>query len=106
MTSANSAMPIKATMTTMPMPPSGFRRNSRANCPSDEGFDHVPGSGLGMGIVRAECAISVPDPWIDDRVEEVDEQIDGDDRRDHDQRNALDHRVVSLHDGIEEELAD
>src|SRR5204862_3795178 len=48
---------------------------------------------------------SVPYPRVEDRVERVDAEVDEDDDRHHDEVDALDHRIVSLVDRVEQEAA-
>src|SRR5213594_1032710 len=72
-------MTSMATTTTKPKAPSGLRRTARA------------------------IADLVANAGIDDGIERVHGQVDEDDGADHDEVDALDHGIVALGDGLEEE---
>src|SRR3954453_10968365 len=56
-------------------------------------------------LISSSAMWSVPDPWIEEGIHDVHEQVHHDDRKRADQHRALDDRQVALLDGVEGEPA-
>src|SRR5262245_47348123 len=107
-------MASMATTSKPPMAPSGLRRTKRARLTrasrirrealSVRGPARSKVVGPGASPTGAPPSL-VADSRIEDGIEGVDGEVDQDDGGDHDQVHALDHRVVPLVDGVEEETA-
>src|SRR6267142_6919682 len=111
MRSANAAMRSSAATITAPIAPSGLRRANRPIATSQRRGPppRRPAAGAPTAPLRASLAAgeltSVPDPRVQHRVEGVDGEIDHDRGRDDQQVHALEHRVVTLVERVEEEPA-
>src|SRR5262249_61836263 len=91
-----------------PRAPRGFLRQKRQSALS-------PGAPTAARRIMRSCAAgaasvstplaiaSVPDPGIEKRVERVDGEVHDDHDRDNEQIDALDHGIVALVDGVEQE---
>src|SRR5690348_8564676 len=102
MRSANTAMTSSASTMTPPMAPSGLRRAKPSTSPASAGSRHGRGSVGETGSVCTVSAISVADPRVEECVGQVDQQVADDDDDDDHEVDALDDRVVALHDGVDE----
>src|SRR5262245_22506381 len=94
---ATIAVRLRSTRPTIAM---GWRRPSRAS-PA-----RAPRTGPVVGVTSAPLIGSVANPRIEDRVEEVDGEVDEDVHGRDDQHHALDDRVVSPQDGVDRQAAD
>src|SRR5215210_2152130 len=56
--------------------------------------------------LTSSSPISVPDPWVEEGIHDVDDQVRQDDRHRADQHGALHDRHVALLDGVERQPAD
>src|SRR5439155_26236228 len=90
-----------------PMAPRGWRRANRSTRLTSEGSRHVRGSVSGTESVWTEFVNRrlVTDSRIQYGVHEIDRQIRQDDDDNDDQVDPLDHRIVALHDRVDEELS-
>src|SRR2546425_686935 len=92
-----------------PMVPSGLRRSiviqTSAYHGSDRGSRRTSTSIVGRGTGVTDMALPVPDPRIEERVGQIDDQVEPDDHRRHDQVHRLHHRVVQTRQRFEEEQA-
>src|SRR5262245_8344843 len=105
---ARTAMRIIPTTIAPPRAPRGFLRQKRQSIRSPG----APKAARRMTRPCAEGAVSVstplaiasvPDPGIEEGVERVDGEVHDDHDRDDEQVDALDHGIVALVDGVEEE---
>ena len=50
--------------------------------------------------------LAVPNPWVDNRVEQVDDEVDDEHHAGHQEHGALDDRVITAEGGIHDRPAD
>src|SRR5450755_798059 len=98
-TSANTASRMSATTSARPI---SAPRLCEYACQNSR---HALASRAG-GLRSAITASCMPDPGIDDAVEQIDDQIDADHNRGDEQDAALHHRVVARLDTVDQPVAD
>src|SRR6266542_1607295 len=110
MRGAPAAIMIMASAMTTPIPIGAYRRSARAMGRLGTSWN-APAAGSSelasrmMAIAAGSHFLSVGDPWVDDHVEHVDHEIDGDDDHGEDGDSALGQWVVTREDGVDEHLA-
>src|SRR5215470_3436080 len=77
---ASSATDASASRTAMPSNPKRFCRRSLR---------------IRLRVVGCKAGLPIPNPWIDDRIQEVDDKVDDHKHRRHDEHRRLDQRVVT-----------
>src|SRR5215813_12316717 len=93
-----------------PRAPSGLRRQKRRRACAARGRTQVCRTGSTLAAASMYRATVLPTSrasasWIEHGVEQIHEEVHEDDDGDHEQVDALDHRVVALENGVEEEAA-
>src|SRR5687768_6169852 len=103
MRSAKHAMSsIEMTMTA-PAAPSGLRRANRQHASGTRASVRARPRARARPAGATPAGALVADARVEDGIERVDDEVDEDDRGDDDEVDPLDHRVVTLVDGIEKE---
>src|SRR5215212_7429989 len=110
-TGANTATRTATTRTTRPVSASGARSSRRSTRLRRGALTPVGGRSATAASTVVMLAPSRrfsgdADAWVDDRVEQVHEQVDDDVRRRRHQHDSLDHRVVALEDRVDRQLAE
>src|SRR2546423_8019358 len=75
-------------------------------CRRSASFSRCEGGDIDSTIGRASVAMSVPDPWIEKHVTQIDGEIDQNVGRGEDQDDALNDRIIAPQDRVDGETAD
>src|SRR2546425_3683018 len=110
--SASTAAASMTTTMTPPIVPRGLRRSIWTQTSAYQG--RVRGKRLAAtataaptdDVGSAGSSLLVPDPRVQKRIGEVDEEVEADDHRRDDQVHRLDDRIVELGERLEEEEPD
>src|SRR5919201_4483462 len=110
MSGATTATRMNATTTASPSTALRRCRNRRQARPA--GLSSAPNSStaivaIAMGHLARRCwspSSQFPEPWIDEDVSDVGEQIEEDVGRRRNQRHALHHRIIAVEDAVDDQL--
>src|SRR5688572_20951749 len=105
MRSANTAISSMAITMAAPTAPKGLRRANRRHASGARASVRAGPPAWARGAGATPAGALVADAGVEDGIERVHAQVDEHDRGDDDEVDALDHRVVTLVDGIEEKAA-